>query len=514
MLKASDILPAEEIRAWDRFTVEEKGITSLDLMDQAALALTNHWAQHQPTGSRVLIVCGAGGNGGDGLAMGRILADRGYQISFWLCETPHQRSDTALQWQRVNNRSGLNIIPADRLPQTKDFDTLIDALRGNGTSRPAVGQLKQQIEWINQSGLPVVSIDLPSGMPGNTPFSSEWPIIRADHTLCLDPIKLNLLLPESAPWRGKVSRISFGLSAHFRATQTLATLNRASDLAAQLPDRPRFMHKGTAGHALLIAGSGKYPGAAWLCAEACARAGAGRTTLSSTLNVWKHPPDRLSEVIKHLSGTDSPSVFPVPQTHQTVAIGPGIGTAGITASALRQYLKSAGKCSARLILDADALNILSVYPKWKDRLPSGSILTPHPVEFDRLTAVHANSWERLTSLKQLAEERGWVVVLKNAFTFTANGEGKLFLNARGNTALARGGSGDVLTGLMAALSARGTPAVATARIASWILGRAAECAAALQGEEGLLLSDMLQHLPQAFADLRNDSGSDEFFGYF
>lgn len=296
--------------------------------------------------------------------------------------------------------------------------------------------------------------------------------------------------------------------------QTLATLNRASDLAAQLPDRPRFMHKGTAGHALLIAGSAKYPGAAWLCAEACTRAGVGRTTLSSTQNVWNNPPAHLSEVIKHLNGTDTPSVFPSAQPHQAVAIGPGIGTASPTASAMGQFLKNANKNYARLILDADALNLLSKHPKWKDRVPAGSILTPHPMEFDRLTGLHSNSWERLSTLKQLASERGWVVVLKNAFTFTGTENGELFLTARGNTALARGGSGDVLAGLMAAISARGASAAATARIASWLLGRAAECAANQHSEEGILLSDILKQLPVAFANLRNDSGSAEFFGYF
>jgi len=514
MQQVPDILTADEIRAWDRFTIEENGSTSLELMEQAAQALANHWERHQPTGNRLLIACGKGGNGGDGLALGRILAERGHKISIWLCEIPDQQSDTLRQLQEVKERSQLQIIPADRRPKSNEFDTLIDALRGNGLSRPAAGTLKEQIDWINQSGLPVVSIDLPTGMPGDTPFSSDWPIIRARQTLCLDPIKLNLLLPESAPYRGKVCRISFGLSPHFRAKQSLATLNRASDLAAQLPDRPRFMHKGTAGHALLIAGSAQYPGAAWLCAEACARAGAGRTTLSSTQSVWNHPPAHLSEVIKHLNGTDWPSVFPAVLPHQSVAIGPGIGTANSTAHALGQFLKKANKNYARLILDADALNLLSKHPKWKDQLPAGSILTPHPIEFDRLTGLHANSWERLSTLKQLASERGWVVVLKNAFTFTGTENGELFLTARGNTALARGGSGDALTGLMAALSARGTSAGATARIASWLLGRAAECAANLQAEEGILLSDILKQLPEAFADLRNDSGSDEFFGYF
>jgi NAD(P)H-hydrate epimerase len=191
-----------------------------------------------------------------------------------------------------------------------------------------------------------------------------------------------------------------------------------------------------------------------------------------------------------------------------------MGTAGSTAIALGQFLKNAYKNSTRLILDADALNLLSKHPKWKDRVPAGTILTPHPQEFDRLTGVHANSWERLSSLKQLAMERNWVVVLKNAFSFTSTENGELFLTSRGNTALARGGSGDVLAGIMAALSARDATSQATARIATWLLGRAAECTADQQGEEGILLTDILKQLPMAFADLRNDSGSDEFFGYF
>lgn len=514
MCSVPDIITTDEIRAWDRFTLKQNGWTGTELMDQAALALANHWESRHPKGTRVLICCGMGGNGGDGLAVGRILADRAYKISVWLSESPDPQSDTGIQLHRLNEASSVKVISANQVPDPREYDTLIDALRGSGTSRPAEGLLKDQIDWINHSRLPVFCLDLPSGMPGQIPFSQSWTIVRATETLCLDPIKLNLLLPESAPWRGKVTRIPFSLSTHFRPSNTLATINRAPDLAALLPARPRFMHKGTAGHALLVAGSGKYPGAAWLCAEACARAGAGRTTLSSTESVWNNRPAHLPEIIKHLNGTDTPSVVPDVHTYHSVAIGPGIGTASVTASVFGALLKKASRTSTPLILDADALNILSQHPKWMGHIPEGSILTPHLLEFDRLTGTHNSSWERLATLQKLATERGWIVVLKNAFTFMSNAEGELFLTARGNTALARGGSGDMLTGILAAIMARGASPEATARIATWLLGRAAECAAKNYGEEGLLQTEILQHLPQAFTDLHVFSGSDEFFGYF
>jgi NAD(P)H-hydrate epimerase len=170
--------------------------------------------------------------------------------------------------------------------------------------------------------------------------------------------------------------------------------------------------------------------------------------------------------------------------------------------------------NTRLLLDADAINLLSKHPTWQDRVPRGSILTPHPAEFDRLTGVHASSWERLAAMQQLSIERQWIVVLKNAFTLISDPEGRLYLTARGNTALAKAGSGDMLTGLMAAILARGTESLDAARVATWLLGRAAECATLPDADEGLLQTDVLHQLPRAFNDLRTLSRSDEFFGYF
>jgi len=509
-----DILSTPQIREWDQFTLQRQGLAGWELMDRAAHALVEHWKRQHPQYTRVLICCGKGGNGGDGMAMGRILAAQGYGVTIWLCEHLDAQSDTEFQLNRLSDSAHVALLSAETTPDRGCYDTLIDALRGSGTRRPAEGHLRSCIEWVNQSGLSVCSIDLPSGMPGHEPFTGEWAIVRADLTLCLDPIKLNLLLPESGPWRGRVARIPFGLDTGYQPSTTLAFVNRAPELAGLLPNRPRFLHKGSAGHALLIAGSAAYPGAAWLCAEACARGGAGRTTLATTDTVWNRPPSHLGEVLGLPTGATIPTAFPGPVGYHSVAVGPGIGTAAATADAFGSFLDKAVQSNTRLLLDADAINLLSIHPAWQDRVPRGSILTPHPAEFDRLTGVHASSWERLAAMQQLSIDRHWVVVLKNAFTLISDPEGRLYLTARGNTALAKAGSGDMLTGLMAAILARGTESLDAARVATWLLGRAAECATLPDAEEGLLQTDVLHQLPRAFTDLRSLSGSDEFFGYF
>ncbi|MDP2189212.1 MAG: NAD(P)H-hydrate dehydratase [Sphingobacteriaceae bacterium] len=493
------IYSAEAVREWDNYTLLEQNISSIELMNRAAAALVHHFRLAEPHPCRVLLVAGPGNNGGDAIAMARLLHEQRYPVQLYRLPAQNYSVDHQAQWELAQAASVPMISELD-LFQLQHVDWVVDGLLGNGINRAAEGDFARCIALINQWELPVFSIDLPSGLPGAGAFDHHWPVIKARITACLAPYKFNLLLPPAANFVGEVVLVDIGLSKRFRHLDRLAEVIQPSAEQPLLPIRKRFSHKGSHGHALIIAGSAGYYGAALLAARACVLAGAGLTTAAIPASFQTAFSASLPEAITITTGsTFWEAALPL-LPYQAIGVGMGIGQHSTSQEALLQLLRD---YKGPLLLDADALNVLSsLGTTGKEAIPKGSVLSPHPKEFDRLFGIQPHWWARLERLQAAAEELQCTILLKNAYTFVASPGKPLQVNLTGNAGLAKGGSGDVLSGIITALLAQGLSAFDAARLGVWLHGTAADAALLNSSLESLTPSAVINALPAAFQQLR------------
>ncbi|GAA4331139.1 NAD(P)H-hydrate dehydratase [Flaviaesturariibacter amylovorans] len=497
------IFTAAQVRAWDAATIDEQGISSLDLMERAAACCTEWLLHHCPPDAPFALFCGRGNNGGDGLAIVRQLLAAGRSVSVYVVQPGRAASpDFAANHTRLA-ASGISIGAVEEgapLPGIPAGSVVVDALFGAGLNKPLEGVAAALTVALNDSGASIISIDLPSGLFMDRP-STTHAVIRATHTLTFGAPKLALLLQENAPFIGAVQVLGIGLSTRFaQETQSPYFYLTNKEAKARFRPRPRFAHKGSFGHLLLAAGARGKMGAALLAATAAARGGAGllschiprcgelvlQTALPEAMLATDACEDFLTELPADMDRYD------------VVAIGPGIGTSDPVAELLERYLQHS---PGPMVLDADALNILAQHPYWLLRLPPGSILTPHPKEFDRLFGTHTSDFDRIrTALDQAAALKS-AVLLKGHHTFVALPDGTGAFNSTGNPGMARGGSGDVLTGLLGALLAQGYSAADAALLGVYLHGAAGDSAAAAASAEAMLPSDLILHLGNAFRRL-------------
>lgn len=495
----SFIYNAEAVREWDNYTLREQNISSLTLMNRAAAALVKHFRQLVPHHCKVLLLAGHGNNGGDAIAMARLLHEQHYSVQLYRVKAQTYSADHQAQWELAQAAS-VPVIDELDVFQLQPVDWVVDGLLGNGLNRAAAGDYAQCINLLNQWQLPVFSIDLPSGLPGDGAFDAGWPIVKAHTTACLAQFKFNLLLPPAAIYAGEVVLVAIGLSERFKHLDYLAeVINPTAELPI-LSARKRFSHKGSHGHALIIAGSEGYYGAALLAARACVMAGAGLTTAALPERFQAAFSASLPEAITTTSGhtfwEDALPLLP----YQAIGVGMGLGQRSATQEALLQLLRT---YQGPLLLDADALNLLSSLGETgKAAIPRGSILSPHPKEFDRLFGQQPHWWARLERLQTAAEELQCTIILKNAYTFVAAPGKSLQVNLTGNAGLAKGGSGDVLSGILTALLAQGLSAFDAARLGVWLHGTAADLALLHSSPESLTPSAVINALPAAFRQLR------------
>ena len=378
----------------------------------------------------------------------------------------------------------------------KPADLLIDAIIGSGLSAPVSGWLKDIISAINDLNMPVISIDIPSGMFADSPSSKDVTAIKAQHVLSFQFPKLAFMFSESEIFMETFHVLPIGLEeSYIRQTFTPWYYITEDTVTALLKKRRKFAHKGDFGHALLIAGSYGKMGAAVLAARAGLRSGAGLLTV--------HVPQKGVEVLQ----TAFPEVMvsvdegekiisSVPEnllTYNAIGVGPGIGTAPSTQEVLWLLLKRIG--TVPLVLDADALNILALGQSFLTLLPENTILTPHPKEFERLSRqAYANSMERLQAAQAFAVQYKVIVVLKGAYTAVCTPDGTTFFNTTGNPGMATAGSGDVLTGIITALLAQGYQPLEAAIIGVYLHGSAGDKATAQKGQSALIASDIVENL--------------------
>lgn len=506
------VLNAEQVRAADAQTIKNEPILSIDLMERAATRFTqSFWALvacgklPKPSKCKVLVLCGMGNNGGDGLVVARLLKQEGVMPTVWVAHHTEQGSpDYQTNLQRLIDVGIQPVFMKEEWPVI-EADILIDALFGSGLVRPIGGWLAKLVMAVNKSAAAVVAVDMPSGLFSEDNRQNEHKhIICADHTLTFQVPKLALLLPENHVFVGEWQTIPIGLDEEFIASlETGFTLIDKELLRPLLRPRPRVAHKGSFGHALLLAGSKGKIGAAVLATRACVRSGVGLCTVHTPvcgLDVLQTAvPAAMCSVDEEEEFISAP---PDLAAYQTVGAGPGLGQDQQTANALKLLIQNT---QVPMVIDADALNILAENPTWMAFLPKSSILTPHPKEFERMAGSFDSDLDRLEGAREMARKNALVIVLKSAYTSVCTPDGKVYFNNRGNSGMATGGSGDVLTGLITGLVAQGYPPEQAAILGVFWHGTAGDVAARHLGEPSMTAMDLVQYMGHAWIELTSSS---------
>lgn len=489
------------IREADKFTIENEPVSSLDLMERASLECIRKLLGLGLTDEMpVYVFCGPGNNGGDGLAIARLLFNKGFRVKVYIPDPDENYSvDFSANLDRLQSmQAGISFLRNFEVEQVEDNSMLIDALFGSGLSRKLSGIYAETVQKINDAAGYKVSIDIPSGLYCDSVTDSDI-IIKADVTLTFQYPKLSFLFRESEEFTGEWHVLDIGLSGDFFQTgKTQDYLIEIDDIQFIIKPRSRFGHKGTYGHALLMCGSKGKMGAAVLASRACLRSGAGLVSTYVPVCGYEIIQTAVPEAMTIVSETnDHLNKLPDIEPFSAIGIGPGTGKADETANLLKQLIQQS---KIPLVLDADALNILSENRTWLAFLPQNSVLTPHPGEFERLAGKSANSLERLQLLREFCIKYKVYVVLKGAYSVICTPLGKCFFNPTGNPGMATGGSGDVLTGMITSLLAQHYSALDACMAGVYLHGLAGDIAAENLGENSLIAGDIIDYLPDAFQD--------------
>ena len=433
-----------------------------------------------------------------------MLAGQGYSVSVYLFNISGNLSeDCKANKQKVSDCKAIKSF----IEVTDEFDPpyldsgmlVVDGLFGSGLNKPLAGGFASLVKYINQSAATVVSIDVPSGlMTEDNTYNVRANIIRADVTLTLQNRKLSFLFPENQKFIGKLKILDIRLSQEgMSAIQSHYSMLEKNELRLRLLRRGDFVHKGDMGNALIIAGSYGMAGAAVLATKACLRSGAGKVTVCTPRRNNDIMQVSVPEAVMCIDKDDSCFSEAVDSTgFDAVAIGPGLGCQEATAIALITQIR---RTQAPVVIDADGLNMLASHKAWLQQLPKGIILTPHPKEFERLAGSHfVDSYERLSSARDMAERLQAYIILKGHYTALCMPDGKVVFNTTGNPGMATAGSGDVLTGMITGLLARGYRQADACMLGMYLHGMAGDIAAKKIGVECLVAGDIIKCLPEAF----------------
>lgn len=496
------ILSVEEIRKGDAFTMEHEPVSDIDLMERAAASCCKWLKNILKKNSYIKIFCGPGNNGGDGLAISRMLLKDNYKVVTYLISHSGKISESCRENLAKLKKSPKAVVielnETEALPILDNKDIVIDALFGSGLNKPVAGFIAEVIRRINDSGALVVAVDVPSGLFCDQSMkNSQCIVVMADYTLSFEFPKLAFLMPENDDYVGEWIILPIRIHPDFiSAAETRNFLLTKDVVCGLVKKRHKYSHKGVFGHALLISGSYGRTGAAVLAAKACMRSGTGLLTVhvpkSSYTIIQSAVPEAMTSV------DEDESIFSGIkdlQPYNAIGIGPGIGTDKKTQTAFKLLIQGT---NTSLVIDADAINILGENKTWLPFLPHGSILTPHPKEFERITHKTTDDFERLELQRELSVRFGIYVILKGAHTSITFPDGKCFFNTTGNPGMATGGSGDVLTGIILGLKARGyTPAEASL-IGVFLHGMAGDIASGFYTPEAMIAGDIIQFIGKAF----------------
>ena len=500
------ILTSSQLKELDKYTIAHEPIASIDLMERAAIALTNAIIRRWDKSFKMVVFAGPGNNGGDALAVARMLSQRGYHVEVFLFNTKGKLSEecqTNLERLKMCGSVYFTEISTQfDPPELTESHVVIDGLFGSGLNKPLSGGFAAVVKYINASKAQVAAIDIPSGLMGeDNTYNIRQNIVHADVTLSIQLPKLSFLFPENEDVVGEWELLDIGLKqSYIDATATPFSILGEEVIRPIVKPRKRFAHKGSFGHGLLIAGSYGMAGASILSAKACLRSGIGLLTVHTPI----HNHDILQiSVPEAIVQTDIHERYFAQPTdlsrYKAIAIGPGLGQEEDTALAMMEQIQGS---NLPIILDADAINILSTHRNWLSRLPKRCILTPHLGELERLIGKCMDTYERLTKVKELAAYLQSYIIVKGAWTTIVTPEGEYFFNPTGNPGMATGGSGDVLTGILLALVAQGYSREEACKLGVYIHGLAGDIAAEDMTETGMISSDIINALPNAWKKIR------------
>lgn len=497
-----------QIKAWDGYTITHEPITSTDLMERAARKLYDWIVSEFPFQTDFVFFCGTGNNGGDGLALARMLMRANHNTRVYLWNQGSLSTDCRINLDRLKEEG---ITPEEIVwngefsPAISPDAIIVDALFGTGLTRPVEGTLAEFIFWLNDLPNTMISIDVPSGLPADA-LAANDAVVAADFTLTFQFPKFSFFLPEHDVYTGKWVVLDIGLHPAFEEAERTpyAYIDKSLVDTFKPGARPRHAHKGQFGHALLMGGSTGMAGAVVMAAKACLRSGAGLVTAG------------VHEAGIAVMQTAVPEAMCIEQAlwmnhlvyEGKSAVGVGMGWANDEYHGkLLQWLIS--NVQAPLLLDASALNILASNMDWLGLRPKGAatILTPHIGEFTRLTGRSANSVERLQKAKELASHYQVLIILKGAYTQVITPGGLVYFNSTGNPGMAKGGSGDVLAGLVTGLLAQGMVPIFACLLGVYLHGMAGDIAAANFSQPGMTALDMAGLLPEAWKKVLETPGN-------
>ena len=500
------IFTTAQIRLCDSYTIANEPIASIELMERAAKAIFNYLNDVIVTDC-FEVYCGQGNNGGDGLAVARMLASVNKKEKVYIIKEKEKGSldyDLNLeQLKKIKQVECIEIISKIDLIKPERDAIIIDALLGTGLKQMAKGLTKDAIDFLNEQKNEKIAIDIPSGLLCDEPALEGSSIVKATVTLSFQFMKLAFLFPENYQYTGKIKLLDIGLSQQFIIEEkTKHYFTDQEGMGLLMPSRQHFAHKGNFGHALLLAGSNGKNGAALLAAKAGLKSGAGLLTVHSGNNLQNalncYLPSAMFNADTH---KDFISELPDLSRYTAVGIGCGIGNEVETSAVLKSLIQ---QCKVPLVIDADALNILAENKTWLSFLPPSSILTPHPKEFERLCGKWSNSFERLQLQKDFSSKYNCYVVFKGAYTCISTPLGNCYFNSTGNAGMAKGGSGDVLTGIITALLAQGIHQAEACILGVYVHGLAGDMAQQKLGQVSMLPEDLIDNLGEAFMQIQSN----------
>jgi len=494
------ILTSEQIRLIDGETIQKEGISSLTLMKRAATAFYNFFVARCPEKEReIILFAGTGNNGGDALVVARLLHQSGYRVKVCMVEQDSRYSEDCVHnLRRVKaEHISCSVVGSEHdLPALEQFDVIIDGIFGTGLSREVEGIAAKVIEAINTSGRTVYSIDLPSGLFLDRKTNLA---VRATVTVTFQIPKLALYLPENTDYAGEVQIVDIGLDAGAIAAADSSILFTGKEaIAPLLRPLPRFAHKGTQGHALLVGGSIGKCGSVCLAAKAALRSGCGlvtaylprcgtnviQTAVPEAMALQDPHHEHITEIVYDLHP-------------DAIGIGPGLGQHSDTERAFGDLLT---RYRMPLVIDADGLNILSRHPEWFSLLSPGTILTPHPKELTRLIGYWCDDFEKIEKVRSFAKEHKLVIVVKGAYSLVVD-ESHLYVNSSGTPALATAGSGDVLTGMITSLLAQRYEPRDAARVGVYLHGLTADITRKTIHPRSFMAGDIVDHIGAAYQSI-------------
>ncbi len=499
------ILSCTQQREADAYTIEHNSILSINLMEKAAGLITDAICKRWDKSHRMVVFAGPGNNGGDAVAVARMLHLKNYQVQVILFNITGVLSDDCLtnvkRLQECGFTNYTEVSSQFDPPKLISNDVVIDGLFGAGINKPLSGGFAAVVQYINASQAKVVSIDMPSGLMGeDNSRNIRQNIIKADLTLTIHMPKLSFLFAENEDITGEWEVLDIGINREYENNaESNYEITEMNDVKKMLRPRKKFAHKGSFGHGVLIAGSYGMGGAAVLAARSCMKCGIGLLTIHTP--VCNHQLLQMS-IPEAMTQDDIDERFfaePIElDNYQALGIGPGLGQEDFTAQAIIDQISSS---YIPTVIDADALNAFSSNRNYLNRIPKKSILTPHVKELERLVGRCSNTFERIQKAKDLASYLHCYIVLKGAWTVVITPEGKCYFNPTGNPGMATAGSGDVLTGILTSLLAQGYTPEEACRLGTYVHGLAGDIAAERNGEISMSATDIVNALPEAWKKL-------------